>query len=316
LKTSHTENYDIIGDIHGFADSLEYLLQSMGYKKNSDGYYQHHDRIAVFVGDFVDRGNQQKAVINLVRPMVDNGTALAVMGNHEFNAISYHTNHPQTAQPLRKHNNNHTHQHQAFLDEYVDKDEITNVVNWFKSLPLFLELDEIRIIHACWSNDAIANIENELDCNNCLVEAFLVKANLRGTRQFDALETLLKGLEMDLPNGKSFKDSYGKSRTRIRIKWWQSKSNTFRNLAIVPKDNIDSVPDIKAPIEKLGNFRYPLCDKPVFCGHYWFMGKPVRQQINVACLDYSVAKNGNLTAYRWNKGDKEINNENYFQQEG
>lgn len=315
LNSSHTENYDIIGDIHGFADSLEYLLQSMGYKKNSDGYYQHHDRIAIFVGDFVDRGNQQKAVINLVRPMVDNGTALAVMGNHEFNAISYHTNHPQTSQPLRKHNKNHTHQHQAFLDEYVDKDEITEVVNWFMSLPLFLDLNEIRIIHACWNQDAMASIQEELNNNNSMSETFLVKANQRGTPQFNAVETLLKGLEMGLPNGLSFKDSYGKSRTRIRIKWWQSKSNSYKNLAIVPEGHLDSVPELEAPVDALGDFRYLLSDKPVFCGHYWFMGKPNRQQKNVACLDYSVAKDGSLTAYRWNKGDKEINNSNYFQQE-
>jgi hypothetical protein len=315
MKITHRQNYDIIGDIHGYASKLEELLLSMSYRKNSDGYYQHPDRLVIFVGDFVDRGNQQKAVINLVRPMVDNGAALAVMGNHEFNAISYHTNHPQSEKPLRKHNENHTFQHQAFLDEYTDKDDVTDVVNWFKSLPLFLELDEIRIIHACWNNDAMVSIQDELDRNNCLNEAFLVKANQPGTRQFEAVETLLKGLELDLPNGQSFKDSYGKSRTRIRIKWWQTESSTYKNLAIVPKSNLDSVPDINASIEALGDFQYSLSEKPVFCGHYWFTGKPTKQQKNVACLDYSVAKEGDLTAYRWNKGDKEINNDNFFQQE-
>jgi hypothetical protein len=315
MKTTYKQNYDIIGDIHGYASKLEELLLSMSYQMNSDGYYQHPDRMVIFVGDFVDRGNQQKAVINLVRPMVENGSALAIMGNHEFNAISYHTNHPKTGEPLRKHNQNHTHQHQAFLDEYVDKDEIADVINWFKALPLFLELDEVRIIHACWNEAAMVAIQGELESNNCLNDAFLVKANQTGTRQFEAVETLLKGLEMDLPNGQSFKDSYGKSRTRIRIKWWETASDTYKNLAIVPKNTLESVPDTKASIESLGDFKYPLDEKPVFCGHYWFMGKPIRQQKNVACLDYSVAKNGSLTAYRWNKDDKEISNSHYFQLE-
>ena len=313
MKNSQTQNYDIIGDIHGHANKLEELLVSLGYQINEDDCYQHMSRTAVFVGDFIDRGNEQKAVINLVRPMVETGTALAVMGNHEFNAISYHTNHPQTKKPLRKHNENHTHQHQAFLDEYTDKGEITDVINWFMSLPLFLELDEVRVIHACWNESAIASIQDNLNNNNSMSEVFLVKANQRGTREFKAVETLLKGLEMDLPNGQSFKDSYGKCRTRIRIKWWQSDSNTYKNLAIVPKSILETVPDIKATIEGLGDFKYSLYEKPVFCGHYWFMGKPNRQQKNVAVLDYSVAKNGYLTAYRWNKGDKEINNDNYFQ---
>lgn len=313
MKKHLSKNYDIIGDIHGHASELEGLLISMDYHINDDGCYQHANRKAIFVGDFVDRGKEQKAVINIVRPMVEKGAALAVMGNHEFNAISYHTKHPNTGKPLRKHNENHTIQHQAFLDEYTDEDEITDVINWFKCLPLYLELDEIRVIHACWNMAAMVAIQGELDRNNCLNERFLTKANQVGTCQFEAVETLLKGIELDLPNGQSFKDSYGKSRTRTRIKWWQSESNTYKSLAIVPKSTLESVPNSLAPIESLGDFQYSLYEKPVFCGHYWFTGKPSRLQQNVACLDYSVAKEGNLTAYRWNKGDKEINNDNFFQ---
>lgn len=48
-------NYDIIGDIHGYASKLEDLLKSMGYQINDQGFYQHSDRTVIFVGDFVDR---------------------------------------------------------------------------------------------------------------------------------------------------------------------------------------------------------------------------------------------------------------------
>jgi hypothetical protein len=38
---------------------------------------------------------------------------------------------------------------------------------------------------------------------------------------------------------------------------------------------------------------------PVLFGHYWLQGTPVISKGNAACLDYSVAKQGFLTAYRW-----------------
>ena len=47
--------YDIIGDIHGHADTLIQLLQKLGYKKNKQGAFQHPTRKVFFVGDFIDR---------------------------------------------------------------------------------------------------------------------------------------------------------------------------------------------------------------------------------------------------------------------
>jgi hypothetical protein len=38
---------------------------------------------------------------------------------------------------------------------------------------------------------------------------------------------------------------------------------------------------------------------PVLFGHYWLQGTPVIAAGHAACLDYSVAKEGFLTAYRW-----------------
>jgi hypothetical protein len=56
---------------------------------------------------------------------------------------------------------------------------------------------------------------------------------------------------------------------------------------------------------------YPKDAPPVFFGHYWIKGiYPVTQTTNVACLDYSIAKDGILTAYRWN-GEKKITNEQF-----
>ena len=50
---------------------------------------------------------------------------------------------------------------------------------------------------------------------------------------------------------------------------------------------------------------------PVFVGHYWLQdAKPQRLAPNVACVDYSVARHGQLCAYSWN-GERELRNENF-----
>lgn len=83
-------SYDIIGDIHGHSQSLEAILAKLGYKSQS-GIYRHPSRKVIFLGDFIDRGKYQREVIDIARAMADSGGALAVMGNHEFNAIAYYT---------------------------------------------------------------------------------------------------------------------------------------------------------------------------------------------------------------------------------
>jgi len=72
--------YDLIGDIHCHADALERLLRQLGYSRQK-GVYRHPERQAIFLGDFIDRGPQIRETLEIVRPMVDSGAALSVMGN-------------------------------------------------------------------------------------------------------------------------------------------------------------------------------------------------------------------------------------------
>jgi hypothetical protein len=86
--------YDLIGDIHGHADALERLLKQLGYARQK-GVYGHPDRRAIFLGDFIDRGPKIRETLEIVRPMVESGTALSVMGNHELNALAFNTTEPK-----------------------------------------------------------------------------------------------------------------------------------------------------------------------------------------------------------------------------
>src|SRR6478735_3627270 len=82
--------YDLIGDIHGCAATLERLLKKLGYTKVR-GVYQHPRRRVIFLGDILDRGPRIREAILIAHSMVTQGSAEIVLGNHEINAILYCT---------------------------------------------------------------------------------------------------------------------------------------------------------------------------------------------------------------------------------
>src|SRR5688572_24635617 len=125
---------DFIGDIHGHLDELIQLLEKLGYSK-SKGYYSHPRRTAFFVGDFIDRGPKIKQVLETVRPMIENGAAFTVLGNHEYNAICYWTKN-NVGEFLRHHSTKNKGQHQATIDS-LKRDELLDYVGWFKTLPIY-----------------------------------------------------------------------------------------------------------------------------------------------------------------------------------
>ena len=162
--------YDIIGDIHAHADILQTLLEKLGYHQQN-GYYQHPARKAVFLGDFIDNGRQNRRAIELVKPMVEQQAAYAILGNHEYNAICFHTYGTDGKTPLRAHSQKNIQQHQFFLREYHSHpQEQKGVIDWFKTLPLFLELDEFRAIHPCWYQPILDQMKDYLDDRDCLIQ--------------------------------------------------------------------------------------------------------------------------------------------------
>lgn len=304
--------YDIIGDIHGYAQTLELLLIRLGYEKQN-GYYTHSKRKAIFVGDFIDRGPHIYDTLKLIKPMIDNGSALAVMGNHEFNAICYHTKSREGKNWLRPRSQKNLNQHVATLEAFNDKPvEWKEYIEWFKLLPLFLDFDDFRVVHACWDNKVIYYLKSKLD-DAKMSNDFLFNSSKAGNREFWAIETILKGHEISLPAGMYYIDPDGTSRNRIRIKWWKTlNSETFKSISL---NNDLKLPEIKVPYKQMQKISaYSYDDVPVFIGHYWKTGNPELLSPNVCCVDYSVAKNEKLVAYRWNK-NQPLNEENFVVQE-
>ncbi len=83
-KKSETGPFDIFGDVHGCADELVELLETLGYARDENGVFAHPEaRKAVFVGDLADRGPKSREVLELVMAMEKAGRALCVLGNHD-----------------------------------------------------------------------------------------------------------------------------------------------------------------------------------------------------------------------------------------
>jgi len=291
--------YDIIGDVHGHASRLKSLLKEMGYHQSAAAW-QHAERTAIFVGDLIDRGPEQLETLHLVRDMVEAGAARVVMGNHELNAIAYAAPDPDAPSQFLRHRHGdrgakNTHQHRAFLAEVgLDTAEHRTWVEWFKTIPVWIEEPEFRVVHACWHPAHIAILSPELR-DDRLTEELITTGHRRGTAHYLALETLLKGPEIRLPDGYGFTDKDGHSRQEIRTRWWDDGCSSFRDAYIGP-DGVD-IPDLPlAPDATL-----PPPDRPVFIGHYWLDPESGLAPLapKVACVDYSVAKGGPMVAYRW-----------------
>jgi hypothetical protein len=300
-------NYDLIGDIHGYAETLVELLDKLGYRPHA-GSFRHPSRKAIFLGDFIDRGPAQRDVIGIVRPMIESGTALSVMGNHEFNAIAFCEPNPDIpGDYLRPHSEKNVRQHQAFLTEYAGSPEHVELIEWFRSLPLWLDLPGLRVVHACWDAKWMRFLEDRYPkINTYLDNRLLAAASRRNSDEFKAVETLLKGKEVPMPAGQSFQDKDGAVRHEIRVKWWKKSAYTYRLAFLGPASAVSHIPEDPINVEHL--LEYSENDPPVFVGHYWMDSEPELLAPNIACLDYSVAaeNGGKLVAYRWD-GEQRLN---------
>lgn len=307
------EGYDLIGDIHGHADALEFLLKKLGYAQSSTGYFHPHRKV-LFLGDYIDRGPKISRTIDLVRDMVDGGNANAIMGNHEFNAIAFHTLEPEDSdKSLRPRSIKNIRQHLETLNQLNDS-QLRKAIEWFRSLPLWLEVTDVhgnvcRTVHACWDDQEMATIEKHQKMSDGFDRQFLINGCDPQNELCRAIENVLKGKEVCLPEGEFFLDKDGHKRTSFRSRWFAVPGATYSEYAL--QESLDCKMELTEELRNAAR-AYPKSSPPVFVGHYWLEPKtPKRLAENVACLDYSVAKGGFLCAYRWD-GEQEIDDSKFI----
>jgi hypothetical protein len=293
-------NIDFIGDIHGYADKLESLLCKLGYD-DSSGVYQHPDRKAFFLGDFIDRGPDNPRVVRIARQMVEAGYAYAIQGNHEYNAVTFNLLGDDGY--LRPHSIKNITQHTSTLLQYHHKQkEYDSDIAWYKSLPLYIETEGFRAVHAAWDQTSIDILSKETQ-NGILSDDQWHESAKKDAKLADAVEKTCKGIELSLPPGKSFSDKDGTVRHDIRIAWWQNPNGkSYEDMSVIKGLGLE---DVK--FESDFDY-YQESERPIFFGHYWLNGIPTLQKHNVCCLDFSVAKDGYLCAYQWD-GEQTLDND-------
>lgn len=286
--------YDIIGDIHGQAEALKNLLDKLGYNK-MQGYYQHPNRKAIFLGDFINKGNGTKEVLYIVKSMVDHGAAYAVVGNHELYLIGYFTKNRQ-GDYIRPHTTENEEQHRATFEAFKNHEsQLYEYMAWFKTLPIYMNLGGCRIVHAYWHQKSISYLQQNYP-ENCLSDRLLNNLIPDVSEEWNAVRELLIGVKLKLPasvGGEAFK-----------TKWWRlNGSNCYFDLAIRPDESKGSV---SIPIDiDIAEYTYPKNEKPLFFGHYNLPEEPFLIGRNYCCLDFGLPDREVIPAYRWN-GEQQL----------
>lgn len=289
--------YDIIGDIHGQADKLYNILALLGYHC-VDGIYRHPTRKAIFLGDFINKGPATWAVLQTVRPMVEHDAAQAVPGNHELNLIGFFHKHGG-GKYIREHTEKNTSQHSPTFSSFGEDDEaLQDYIRWMKTLPLFLELPGIRIVHAYWHRQSIDFIKQHYP-QACLDDE-LLQAMLPGSEVTQAIEELLVGVKLPLPSSSA--------NSNFKAKWWEvGNTHQYAALAIRPDNNLGN-PSISYEDITPEAYHYPESDVPLFFGHYNLPGMPRILAHNYSCLDFNLENEPLLVAYRWD-GEAQLERE-------
>lgn len=379
---------DIIGDVHGMYGRLMGLLANLGYHREGGRWRHAKDRRIVFVGDYIDRGGKSREVVETVRQLCSDRIALALAGNHDTNAIAFCTRKdtgalnaraaytdrkPQGVKisPWRRpHTEENLKQHSATLDSFDNVGEYENAIHHFATLPIWLELPKLRVVHAAWIPLAIEKLDQWATLNHldrlgiraaCINEAIEIQTSRRcpsaplWAELLDipmeekaheqrpdasvgvALERLVKGVEMALPKGESFKDGEGRKRNEIRIRWFEAAAGrAYHAHGLMRREDVES---IRVQLQFLHNIpaskddddglklsvlipfsdAYSEAERPVVFGHYALydmrdqenlMGGVLRRSpnaANVACVDNGGGfKDGSLSAYRWD-GERVLN---------
>lgn len=169
---------DVIGDVHGMYGRLRNLLSALGYERCHGRWGHNAGNRIVFVGDYVDRGVRPAEVVALVRDLCADDMAIALLGNHDANAIAFCMQedraelNPQGAwregraalegtrgsghwlrahhKPGAKSEFKNVEQHGATLRGFSDPAAYEAAVRWFATLPAWFELPGLRVVHAAW----------------------------------------------------------------------------------------------------------------------------------------------------------------------
>ena len=265
-----TQKIDLIGDIHGHYLELRLLLEKLGYSLQGLNLAHPDNRKLAFVGDFINRGPQSIEVLKLVRSLHQSGDAFVVLGNHEFNLI------------------------QNLVAGNSIPDEFVPFIPWLRTLPLFLELETLRIVHAAWHFSSINILDQVLVADDLFIKETFKKESMYKR----ASQSILSGIKIIIPKDLKLADRFAIPRTKGRLRWWLDlRGKPYSECFFSPM-----FPEIsdRGPTETEISMLEPYIrrEKPVFIGHYCLPPNMAKIYGQVVCLDGCVTCDKRLWGYR------------------
>jgi len=297
---------DVVGDIHGEIDALRDLLGALGYGR--DGVHPQGRRL-VFLGDLSDRGPDSPAVIELVADLVSRGVAQCLIGNHELNLL----------RAAKKEGNGwyFDDNHDLAKDKYPGSRSLEigkrpAVQEFLRSLPVALEREDLRVVHAAWHPASIAAIRaSELSALE-LYEIHKTRAEQLG--EDTGLKQQSEAEKLSV--GKAFHDQKARVPLLQGVAAYDAITQDSNPISIVTSglERVAQAPFFASEKWRMVN-RYPWWNEyvepvAVIVGHYWrwpsasaraelskgdpdlFEGLPLNASFgarkNVFCVDFAV----------------------------
>ena len=266
-----TQKIDLIGDIHGHYLELRLMLEKFGYSFQGLNLTHPENRKLAFVGDFINRGPQSVEVLKLVKSLQESGEAFVVLGNHEFKLV------------------------QNLVAGNSIPDEFIPFIAWLRTLPLFLELETLRIVHAAWHFSSIKILEQALVADDLFIKETFEKESMYKR----ASQSILSGIKTTIPKDLKLVDRFAIPRAKGRLKWWLDlRGKPYSECFFSPM-----FPEIsdRGPIETEVSMLEPYTqqEKPVFIGHYCLPPNIPKIFGQVVCLDGCVTCDKRLWGYRY-----------------
>lgn len=278
--------HTVIPDIHADIERLDLSLKLSSNRGQ-----------ILFLGDFIDAGSgvskaSDLKVLTEVKALIDDKKAVGVMGNHELNAILFHTFNESF--PLRPHSEKNKRQHKSFIEAFgVGTCSAKKWTDWFLStFPLWREFEGLRLVHACWSEQQIKVVKRRRP-DGYLKSEDLFEISSESTDFGKAVKVITSGPEVVLPEPYMFKDYQGNIRKEVRIAWWNSYASNWQDATLSVPDP-SQLPSTAVPPE-ISTEIYSSDEKPVLVGHYKMKGEPTINSINASSLDYPSSP----CVYKW-----------------
>lgn len=169
-----------IGDVHGHYDGLMYLLEAVAPDAADQVY---------FVGDLIDRGPDSAKVVEFVRQNQHG----CVLGNHEQLLLE---SFPNAEAYMPSFQNWLYSGGQATLSSYDSVDDLFEHIQWLKTLPYYLDLGDIWLVHAgvnperslmqqtshefCWIREIFHSCERPYFQNKLIITGHTITFTLPG----------------------------------------------------------------------------------------------------------------------------------------